>query len=657
MIRTLMISGMMVMCFWINAPAQDTIYGPENPPPKDMLFTHTGELNDEETGKTGKDLYYSQIDLAATTDVYFATLTDEVKLSLNGSTYEPNEILQYDLNASNPMAGLLVWTGTTTLYDQAATVYTKFTLVATEQGTGNAVVMEVPDPITGNGYAGGVIHVTPGMAFQLHVLFEAGDSPDVMEPALYYYEDKTTGVNAYSSWDYGWYWVNDPPALEKLDTLKVMEGDTACLGVDQLLVTDIESHDSTIYLVLPAGVSDMPRNGTLFLDTVPLAPEDTFNMDQLKNGMVCYVHNGSETIRDSLGFRIFDSDGKSFSGTDTVCHLQVSVTPVNDPPEITVLEILQPDEGSEVTITEAYLKTEDAESDSSLITYTFDPELDDVWPKAGVVKLSGIPLNSGETFTQADISQGNLTYSNDGSMTLTDGFIFTVEDESGNKAQGPNEQEQVFFEIAVTMVNDPPRVITNMATEVDQWHEAFITASHLAASDEESDAAHITFTLVPNVEVTKEGSLYLGETALAPGDAFTMQDLIDGTVKYINGGTKATSDMIVVQISDEEGAIATDNGHDSFSHMFQITLTGQWEESTAGLSIYPNPGNGLFRISWNGSFDTYTLFNILGEELEQGNISGRNEMELDLGEHTHGLYLIRLNRNGETSVTRRIILK
>ena len=64
-----------------------------------------------------------------------------------------------------------------------------------------------------------------------------------------------------------------------------------------------------------------------------------------------------------------------------------------------------PDETS-ITIDETMLEvTSGNESDPTLLVYTIT-----TLPDAGMLLKSGTPLNNGDTFTQADINNGLITY-------------------------------------------------------------------------------------------------------------------------------------------------------------------------------------------------------------------------------------------------------
>lgn len=85
------------------------------------------------------------------------------------------------------------------------------------------------------------------------------------------------------------------------------------------------------------------------------------------------------------------------------------------------LNQLQVTQGAAVTLTRAQL------SDAT----GFWPAADLVYrvtglPAHGTVRVNGVPLAVGGTFTQADVDQGRVSYGHDGSLTTSDAFTFAV---------------------------------------------------------------------------------------------------------------------------------------------------------------------------------------------------------------------------------------
>jgi len=76
-------------------------------------------------------------------------------------------------------------------------------------------------------------------------------------------------------------------------------------------------------------------------------------------------------------------------------------------------------------------------------------------PTYGLLKLDGTTLSISDTFTQADIDSGLLTYEHDSGEAVSDSFQFTVSDSSGGNIGNTT------FIITVTPVNDEPIIVSN----------------------------------------------------------------------------------------------------------------------------------------------------------------------------------------------------
>jgi uncharacterized repeat protein (TIGR01451 family) len=109
----------------------------------------------------------------------------------------------------------------------------------------------------------------------------------------------------------------------------------------------------------------------------------------------------------------------------------------------TGLTVNQGDTGS--VIAQGNLEFTDAEQAPGSLTYTLD-----TIPANGVLRLSGVALIAGNTFTQAAINAGNLTYDHDGSATITDSFQFDVSDGAGGVVN------DVVFTLTITPLPPTP---------------------------------------------------------------------------------------------------------------------------------------------------------------------------------------------------------
>jgi hypothetical protein len=148
----------------------------------------------------------------------------------------------------------------------------------------------------------------------------------------------------------------------------------------------------------------------------------------------------------TVGFTVADGDGATSVSYDAT----VTVTAVNDE------QVLATNTGTTVAeastgtvITAAMLATTDVDNTPAQLVYTLSAV-----PVNGTLRLGGTALVASDTFTQADIDAGLVTYDHDGSETLADGFDFSVDDGAGAVTNAT-------FAITVTPVNDPPAITSN----------------------------------------------------------------------------------------------------------------------------------------------------------------------------------------------------
>ena len=98
------------------------------------------------------------------------------------------------------------------------------------------------------------------------------------------------------------------------------------------------------------------------------------------------------------------------------------------------------------------LSTTDVDTAPSQLVYTLTS-----LASHGVLRLDGIELGLNDTFTQADIDAGRLSYSHDGSENFSDSFGFSVDDGAGTPSTGS-------FAITVTPLNDNAPLISSAAS-------------------------------------------------------------------------------------------------------------------------------------------------------------------------------------------------
>ncbi len=335
--------------------------------------------------------------------------------------------------------------------------------------------------------------------------------------------------------------VNDEQSLDTNAGLTLAEGATATITSSELTTSDVDNTASQLVYTVDAA----PANGTVYLSGVALNAGDTFTQADIDGGQITYTHDGGETTSDSFDFTVNDGAGTSTSST-----FNFTVTPVNDEQSLDTNAGLTLSEGGTATITNTELATIDVDNSAAQLVYTVDAV-----PSNGTVYLSGVALNAGDTFTQADIDGGQITYTHDGGETTSDSFDFTVDDGAGTTTSST-------FNFTVTPVNDEQSLDTNAGLTLSEGGTATITSSELATSDVDNTAAQLVYTVDT---ATTNGTVYLSGVALNAGDTFTQADIDGGQITYTHDGGETTSDSFDYTVDDGAGTTT--------SSTFNFTVT------------------------------------------------------------------------------------
>ena len=99
-------------------------------------------------------------------------------------------------------------------------------------------------------------------------------------------------------------------------------------------------------------------NGTLRRLGVALANGNTFTQDDINNNRITYDHDGTKTTSDSFTFTVSDGAG----GTIGLTTFNITITEVNDAPQITAGGTLNYTEGDPPTAIDTTVQVSDADS-------------------------------------------------------------------------------------------------------------------------------------------------------------------------------------------------------------------------------------------------------------------------------------------------------
>ncbi|XP_012860276.2 extracellular matrix organizing protein FRAS1 [Echinops telfairi] len=321
---------------------------------------------------------------------------------------------------------------------------------------------------------------------------------------------------------------NDEPPRMTLQPLRVQLSSGVAISNSSVSLEDLDTPDNELIFVL----TQKPGHGQLVWKQTAseplesgraLAPGSSFTYQDVLDQLIWFKPSVQGVALDEFRFSLTDGQHADTGRMEIYIEL-----PTEDTLQLVVNRGLQLSAGSVARITEQHLKVTDSDSDDHRVVYIMKEE-----PAVGrlqMVKRDNLEHISvkGPTrsFTQADISQGQVEYSHGkgesgGSFT----FKFDVVDEEGNKLTGQS------FSINVLEDRFPPVITTNKGLVLDENSVKKITTLQLSATDQDSEPAALIY------RVTEQPRLGHLEHAASPGvqiSSFTQADLTSQTIQYVH---------------------------------------------------------------------------------------------------------------------------
>ena len=131
----------------------------------------------------------------------------------------------------------------------------------------------------------------------------------------------------------------------------------------------------------------------------------------------CFTQDDLETLVGDFDFEVADA-----TTTLATATFGITVTPVNDAPQLVVTNPADILEGGTANITSGVLAGTDADDAATDITYTVSNLVN------GQVELTTVPGVAVTSFTQDDVDNGLVVFVHDSSDTLTSGFDVSLAD-------------------------------------------------------------------------------------------------------------------------------------------------------------------------------------------------------------------------------------
>ncbi|NXJ65133.1 CSPG4 protein, partial [Rostratula benghalensis] len=197
-----------------------------------------------------------------------------------------------------------------------------------------------------------------------------------------------------------------------LSSLVVLEGGQASLQSKHIKVNlDFQKLGINQSQIL-FEIKEPPSHGELKLDVEPVQEVNTFSMQDVWEGKILYVHDGSEDAYDYFNFSISTSSEKIvppyLQGNEQ--HMfSITVTPVNDAPEITLPEgnLLLLLESSKKRLTSDLIKVLDKDTDPVDLSLSV---LGNLNADAGFLENSKHPGKAITAFSNEDLRKGSVFF-------------------------------------------------------------------------------------------------------------------------------------------------------------------------------------------------------------------------------------------------------
>ncbi|XP_061537316.1 FRAS1-related extracellular matrix protein 2b [Phycodurus eques] len=361
---------------------------------------------------------------------------------------------------------------------------------------------------------------------------------------------------------------DETPRMAINDGLDVEVGDVKVINGDILRATDLDSEDSTLtyiirYVPRQGYLQKTMSNGMLHNITVGM----NFTQEDLDQGLIIYVHNGQEGVRDLIKFDVTDGYNHLIDR-----YFYVTVGGIDMVFPYVVSKGVSLKEGGRVTLTTDLLSTSDHNSPDEHLVFTITRA-----PVRGHLECTDTPGMPISSFTQLQLA-GNKVY-----------YIHTAEDEvkmDSFEFEVTDGYNPVFrtFRIAITDVDNKKPVVTVHGLVVMEGENKLITPFELTAEDRDTADRLLKFTVT---QIPVHGRLLFNATR--PVASFTEQDLNDNMISYKHDGTESAEDSFSFTV--------TDGTHTDF-YLFPDTVFETRKPQVMKISILPLD-NGVPQIGVN----------------------------------------------------------
>lgn len=322
---------------------------------------------------------------------------------------------------------------------------------------------------------------------------------------------------------------DETPRMAINDGLEIEIGDVKVITSNVLKATDLDSEDSTLTYIIRYG----PGQGFL-QRTTPLGTLENitvgmnFTQNEVNQGLIVYIHNGQEGIRDLVKFDVTDGINPLI---DRYFYITVGGIDMVFPDVVSKGVSLK--EGGRVTLTTDLLSTSDLNSPDEHLVFTITRA-----PMRGHLECTDTPGTPISSFTQLQLAGSKIYYIHTADDEVKmDSFEFEVTD-------GYNPVFRT-FRISISDVDNKKPVVTIHGLVVTEGDNKLITPFELTVEDRDTVDRLLKFTVT---QVPVHGRLLFNNTW--PVTSFTKQDLNDNMISYRHDGTESSEDSFSFTVTD-----------------------------------------------------------------------------------------------------------
>ncbi|XP_064840805.1 FRAS1-related extracellular matrix protein 2-like [Oncorhynchus masou masou] len=357
---------------------------------------------------------------------------------------------------------------------------------------------------------------------------------------------------------------NKPPQITNTG-FTIFERGTHKITRAELHTVDLDTDSSQISFTL----TQPPQHGTVQYTFTDLTKGDAFNLLDIANDRISYIHNGDESSSDF--FQLDVSDGVHV----VTITIRVTVKPIDDEtptislPAGTIGSYIDVLENGATEITTKVIQGRDEDTDDLRLTFILEDP-----PIFGEILVNGVQSGS---FTQADVINGLVVYAHTsgeiGLNTKYDYFNLTLTDMSDEWTVGGNRVTGVRVQITILpMDSQAPDVFVGPQFTVVEGEKNVIEIFHISADDIDTPNDDLLCTII--VQPT---SGYVENISPAPGSeksrsgtaisAFTIKDIRQNHIYYVQSIHKR-----VEPVEDRFTFRCSDGINFSERHFFPIAI-------------------------------------------------------------------------------------